>query len=283
MLFPSLYQMVPNEDTQYNGIVQLLLHFQWRWIGLLAMDDDNGDKFLQRLLPELLQNGICEAFTFKIPKQTYLADILDLILMQQEQYVVLAEKNASVFFVYGKFPSIMVLQTLLFAFHVASLPPLDKVWITTSHWDFYAINVARDLDIQTFHGALSFSVHSNEPLGFQTFLQTVKPFWANGDGFVQDFWELAFDCVIPMSDEEEGSNLTCTGEEKLESLPQPLFEMLMTGHSYNIYTAVYAVAQALHAVYQTRTRHRVLCDLQNIQPSQVIFPVKILLDFPKMD
>ncbi|XP_063158601.1 vomeronasal type-2 receptor 26-like [Candoia aspera] len=33
--FPSFFSMVPNENLQYEGIVQLLKHFGWNWIGLL--------------------------------------------------------------------------------------------------------------------------------------------------------------------------------------------------------------------------------------------------------
>ncbi|XP_066486224.1 vomeronasal type-2 receptor 26-like [Tiliqua scincoides] len=268
-LFPSMYQMVPNEDYQYMGVVQLLLHFQWTWVGLFVLDDNNGDRFLQTVLPMLSQNGICDAFILRTPKQSYLAEMMELLIMKQEKYAVLVEKNANVFFVYGEFPSMQVLKTLLFAFHVLSLPPLGKVWIITSHWDFDSINVEGHFGTQTFHGALSFTVHSNEPLGFQAFLQTIKPSWVKEDGFIQNFWEQAFDCLIPLSDEDERSKQTCTGEEKLNSLPQTIFEMSMTGHSYNIYNALHAVAHALHAVYGSSPKHRVLLEPQDVQPWQL--------------
>ncbi|XP_054850454.1 vomeronasal type-2 receptor 26-like [Eublepharis macularius] len=39
--FPSFYRLVPNEERQYTGIVRLLLHFRWTWVGLLAVDDES--------------------------------------------------------------------------------------------------------------------------------------------------------------------------------------------------------------------------------------------------
>uniref|UniRef100_A0A670YRI4 G-protein coupled receptors family 3 profile domain-containing protein n=1 Tax=Pseudonaja textilis TaxID=8673 RepID=A0A670YRI4_PSETE len=41
----------------------------------------------------------------------------------------------------------------------------------------------------------------------------------------------------------------CTGKENLQNLPTYMFEMSMTGESYNIYNAIYAVAYALHAMH----------------------------------
>ncbi|XP_060110804.1 vomeronasal type-2 receptor 26-like [Heteronotia binoei] len=45
---------------------------------------------------------------------------------------------------------------------------------------------------------------------------------------------------------------TCNGEERLEKLPGPLFEMSMTGYSYNIYNAMYAVAHAVQVMYSSK-------------------------------
>ncbi|XP_054832686.1 vomeronasal type-2 receptor 26-like [Eublepharis macularius] len=48
------------------------------------------------------------------------------------------------------------------------------------------------------------------------------------------------------------------GEEKLDSVPGTVFEMGMSGQSYVIYNAVYAVAHALHAMYSSRAQQRVM-------------------------
>uniref|UniRef100_A0ACB8EXA8 Uncharacterized protein n=1 Tax=Sphaerodactylus townsendi TaxID=933632 RepID=A0ACB8EXA8_9SAUR len=76
------------------------------------------------------------------------------------------------------------------------------------------------------------------------------------DGFVKEFWEQAFYC--PLQDPQEPLNVeeTCSGEERLEDLPAFVFEMHMTGDSYSIYNAVYAVAHALHAMYTSKSKHR---------------------------
>ncbi|XP_048366385.1 vomeronasal type-2 receptor 26-like [Sphaerodactylus townsendi] len=51
--------MVPREELQHTGMVQLLLHFQWTWIGTVTGDYDLGDKFLQTFLPMLSEKNIC--------------------------------------------------------------------------------------------------------------------------------------------------------------------------------------------------------------------------------
>ncbi|XP_053217137.1 vomeronasal type-2 receptor 26-like isoform X1 [Podarcis raffonei] len=275
MQYPFLYQMVPNEAHQHIGVVHLLQHFGWTWVGLIAVDDDKGDRFLQTIVPMLSQNGICYSFILRLPKWNYLDEIIDLAIQHFDSYTIAFEATAKVFFVYGEPPSFQALRFLLFAAPFFSLPPLGRVWIVTSHWDFASLSVQKDWDLQSFHGTISFTAHSNQPSGFPKFLQMLKPSWEKGDGFIQDFWEQAFSCSLEMSmGQEKNQKKTCTGEENLESLPGSVFEMSMTGHSYNVYNAVHAVALSLHAIYKSSPNERRLIEgekqfFQKVQPWQI--------------
>ncbi|XP_061447704.1 vomeronasal type-2 receptor 26-like [Rhineura floridana] len=273
-LLSSLYRMVPDEIYQYTGIVQLLLHFRWTWVGLFALDDDNGERFFQELVPMLSINRICFAFIERTPKWTYVAGMLDLFLNDLDKFPALMESKANVFIVHGAPPSMLNLSWYL---HMAVLDSgLGKVWIVTEQWDFRLSAYQKEWDIQPFHGAISFTVHSNEPPGFKKFLQSVNPFWEREDGFIQDFWEKAFSCSLKNSSRSEDEEPVegCTGEEKLESLSGTLFEMSLTGYSYNVYNAAHAVARALHTMFESRAKYRTkltrgMLELWSLQPWQI--------------
>uniref|UniRef100_A0A8D2KRH9 G-protein coupled receptors family 3 profile domain-containing protein n=1 Tax=Varanus komodoensis TaxID=61221 RepID=A0A8D2KRH9_VARKO len=256
VLFPFLYQMVPTEVQQYMGFIRFLQHFRWTWIGLLAVDDDKGQRFLQTMVTMLSQYLICDAFIVRIPKWDYVEQAIEVVLLHWKSYCTIAESKANVVFLYGEAPSFQSLTLLLFLTPFLDLAPLGKVWIITSHWDFASHSLQKMWDMQTFHGSISFSVHSNQPLQFQMFTQLVRPRWAKEDGFIQDFWQQAFNCLLKMPDVQEEGKETCSGDEKLDSLPGTFFEMKMTGHSYNIYNAAYAVAYALHTNYESSSKHR---------------------------
>ncbi|XP_054849999.1 vomeronasal type-2 receptor 26-like [Eublepharis macularius] len=269
ILFPYLYEMVPNEGSQYIGVVCLLQHFRWTWIGLVAGDDDDGDRFLETMVPILTENGICFDFAVRLPKLAYLQETIDLLYEQGNIFTIHNKTKANVYFVYSVPAAVFALRMLLFLAPLVALPPAHKVWILTCQWDFASFSFEKNWDIETFHGALSFTVHSKQPPGFQEFLQDVNPTWAKGDGFMKNFWEQAFSCSLQNSEVLKDSNTNCTSDEKLESIPMILFEMSMMGHSYNVYNAVHAVAHALHGIYISRSKHRRLVEGENVHPWQI--------------
>ncbi|XP_054850355.1 vomeronasal type-2 receptor 26-like [Eublepharis macularius] len=104
--------------------------------------------------------------------------------------------------------------------------------------------------------------------------QAIKPYGAEENDFLKNFWAQAFDCTFVNSNESSEVDGACTGEEKLQNLPGPVFEMHMSGHSYSIYNGVYAVAHALHAMYSSRSNIRarrsgIRSEFQDLQPWEV--------------
>ncbi|XP_077772831.1 vomeronasal type-2 receptor 26-like [Podarcis muralis] len=267
------YRMVPNEAHQYTGIVELLLHFEWTWVGLFTLDSESGEKFMEILQTLLFQRGICLAFSERTPKGSYFEEYYDMIPQWLQAYHDIAKSKASAVVVYGEARSMFYLQILLAAGEAENMTSMEKVWIMTAHLDFSAVAFRTSQDMQPFHGSICFTVHSKEVQGFKTLLRSLNPFMAGEDGFLQQFWLQTFYCFFSKSSTEFSE--PCTGQEKLESLPSSGFEMRMTGHSYSIYNAVYVVAHALHdAMYRSRAKDRGIVrrwrpQLQKLQPWQL--------------
>ncbi|XP_053217277.1 vomeronasal type-2 receptor 26-like [Podarcis raffonei] len=267
----SFYRMVPNEAHQHTGIVELLLHFGWTWVGLLAAE--SGERFIQTLKPLLSQKGICLAFAETNLKTTHLAAYYAMYFQLVQIYQAILESKAKVVVVYGGTKSMLTLRTMvaLGEMEIVTKISVGKVWILTAQLDFTALSHQMNWDMQAFQGSLSFAVHSNVVQGFKFFLGAQNPFEANGNGFVKQIWAQVFLCSFPNSSTEEQASGTCTGEEKLENLPSSGFEMSITGHSYSIYTAVYAIAHALHAMFLPGAKYRRMVEgeMQELQPWQL--------------
>ncbi|XP_060110811.1 vomeronasal type-2 receptor 26-like [Heteronotia binoei] len=58
----SIYQMLPNEALQYKGILHLLLHFNWTWVGFFDGFHMNSEWFMKNMVSEFSKNGICFDF-----------------------------------------------------------------------------------------------------------------------------------------------------------------------------------------------------------------------------
>uniref|UniRef100_A0A670JM39 Receptor ligand binding region domain-containing protein n=1 Tax=Podarcis muralis TaxID=64176 RepID=A0A670JM39_PODMU len=252
--FPFFYQMVPNEVSQDEGIVHLIQYFGWTWVGLIVSDDDNGAEFELRLKSVFSRNSICIAFAEKAPRVAFsgVDEYGYKFHYKEEDLFALSVTTANVIIAYGDTYAMKVFQLTLYLHQPFKKTPLEKVWIIPAQWDLTSAFLLKEWDFKIFHGSLSMAIHSKEVPGFWSFLQNFNPYQHQNDLFIQQFWYAMFQCSISNSFAAEVNINLCSGEEMLEHLPNTIFEMSMSGESYAIYNAIYAMAHSLHVVYSSR-------------------------------
>ncbi|XP_077171527.1 vomeronasal type-2 receptor 26-like [Paroedura picta] len=141
--FPFLYEMVPNEAEEHRGVVLLLRHFGWTWVGFLAADGENGDKFLENIGPILTKNGICVAFTFRLARTSYVEEFSELFLTLWEKYPVLLDRKANIHaFLRGTFFNNSAGDTVYFDKYHALVTSFDITnWVTFPNGSFIRVQV----------------------------------------------------------------------------------------------------------------------------------------------
>ncbi|XP_032092131.1 vomeronasal type-2 receptor 26-like [Thamnophis elegans] len=253
----SFYQMVPPEELQHKGILSLLLHFNWTWIAILIMYNDQGEKFVETMVPLLSKNGICVSFIQQVPKITDFNSLEGMLQQAAKIYDHVMGGNTNVLLYHGESFALSYLLWIQYVPNIEEVrsKPKGIVWIITAQVEFSLNPFQRAWDIKIIDGALSLIVHSTALPEFRSFARKQNPFTTKGDGFIRQFWQEAFDCVFPNVTSDVPENI-CSGTEDLESLPGTLFEMDITGHSYSVYNAVHAIAHALHALTSSRNTER---------------------------
>ncbi|XP_032997988.1 vomeronasal type-2 receptor 26-like [Lacerta agilis] len=242
--FPFVYRMVPKEEHQYLGIVQLLLHFNWTWIGLIAPDTENGDRFMRTLMPLLTRNTICAVFSFSIPIQNEEKKMLLTLLK-----IILTWEKVNVLIYYGEmryfFSTIHILQNKV---EKSIGPTVGKVWITTALWD---------LTLTLSHDILSsLNMH-----GFFSFLTRIKrPNYDDYDTLLYSIFQFGyktFNCSYSKHILSVKGRKRCREDEILESLPDEVIEKTLSLDNYSIYNLVLALARALKAALSSKSNQMV--------------------------
>ncbi|XP_061447535.1 vomeronasal type-2 receptor 26-like [Rhineura floridana] len=272
--FPSVYRIIPNESPQYVGIVQLLQHFGWTWVGLIVSDDDSGETLSRTLIPWLHHSNICLAFKEIIPTlKKHWGEIKQLNDKLERISSVISSVETNVILAHGDSRSMEGLRMVLSLHELDEMKPIERVWIITAQWDFPSVYFSGVFTPKSFNGTLSFTLHTNDVAGYEEFLEMLNP-TQSMFYYIHGFWSNAFVCSFPAYNIYIPGAGNCTGEEKLRLLPASVFEMEMSGQIYSIYNAVYTVAHALHAMLSSRSqqkamRHGHTWNLLSVHPWQL--------------
>ncbi|XP_058040172.1 vomeronasal type-2 receptor 26-like [Ahaetulla prasina] len=254
------HQMFPNEHLQIMGIVQLLLHFSWTWIGIIFHANDVGERFLREELIMFSQTGICFDYIQEFPTEIFSDEMGELLDSFLEIYKVIMTSTSNVVILYSE-NQVMAFFRMISVSEIVDTVAVerkDKVWILPAQMEYASVPFQRYRRMDFIHGTLSFAVSSKELLGFNRFLQMRNNVPEEKDRLSRVFWEQAFGCSLSTSTLKPNSEKRCTGEEKLEALPDSVFELSMTGQSYSIYNAVHVVAHALQGMLTSYSKHRAM-------------------------
>ncbi|XP_052023992.1 vomeronasal type-2 receptor 116-like isoform X2 [Apodemus sylvaticus] len=229
--FPYLHQIGPKDTHLSHGMVSLMLHFRWTWIGVVISDNDQGIQFLSELREEMQRHRICLAFLNVIPEtmETYMtkAMIYDKQIMTS---------SAKVAIIYGEMNS-----TLEVNFRRWQYLGSQRVWITTSQWD--VITNKKEFNLDFFHGTVTFANHRGEIAKFRNFMQTMTY-----DKYPVNISESMLgwkycNCSVSKNSNKM-DNFVFNNTLKWTALHK--YDMALSEEGYNLYNAVYAVAHTYH-------------------------------------
>ncbi|XP_069816181.1 extracellular calcium-sensing receptor-like [Dendropsophus ebraccatus] len=270
--FRSFFRTVPSDAFQSRGLAQLVLHFGWTWIGLLALDDDYGQQGIQQVKRDIIKAGACVAF------------MENIISNQEDQNAphiarVIKDSTATVVVIFSPDVNIgFVLDEMLRQNVTGKVLIASEAWSTSS---FFSEKKYSKLLL----GTIGFALHSGIINGFGDFLNKINPSMVVGKQYIKIFWEQVFDCKF--QDQTSIKNLSnsfikeCTGLESLESIHNSFNDVSSLRVTYNLYLAVHAVAKALKDLGKCKKgdgpfTSGTCADIENFKPWQLLYYMKKL-------
>ncbi|XP_063785757.1 extracellular calcium-sensing receptor-like [Pseudophryne corroboree] len=268
--FRSFFRTVPSDAFQSQGLAQLVLHFGWTWVGLVATDNDYGQQGIQMIKRDILKAGACVAFTENI------------ITSQQDRNAphvvgVIKESSATAVVIFSTDIDLVYVLDEMLRQNISG-----KLWIAGEAWatsPFLSVDKYSRLLV----GTIGFALHSESMPGFGDFLNSIHPSMPVGGEWIKIFWEVVFSCKFPDKKNFTASSQSliheCTGEESLKSLQNSYNDISGLRVTYNIYTAVRVVAKALQDLGNCRNGNGPFAngscaDVRNFQPWQLLHYVK---------
>nr|XP_033771576.1 vomeronasal type-2 receptor 26-like [Geotrypetes seraphini] len=219
--FPYFYHTVPSELHLCAGIIKLLKHFGWTWVGIIACMDDNSQRAVQILREGIEKNGGCIEFI-----DTYKHSFVHQNM--SEIYHTIHTSSTKVIILYCNRHYTDFLK------HTIIWDVSGKIWIFAAEPLFYFPSYHNDR-----RNAFAFSVAKKNIPSFHKFVREVNPVVFPNDSFLEMWWKDLCNDRCP-----ESIQRTCSNNETSFYLIH--CDIINSGDSYNVYNAVYALAHALH-------------------------------------
>ncbi|NWV31626.1 TS1R1 protein, partial [Grantiella picta] len=222
-LYPSFLRTIPSDRQQVKAMFFLLQHFGWTWVVLLGSDNTYGRAGLDALQELLTTSNVCVAYRGTIPINT------DANNPELHNLVrILTDVKVNVTIVFSNRGSAIPFFEVVVQRNITGM-----VWVASEDWSL-AQTVWQVPGIQTTGSVIGMAVEEPET----TMLERFEAWKMSAEGAMAECGSSA---------EADGSTWLdctrcCTGCDTLTTAP----DMYDAQGSFNVYSAVYAVAHGLH-------------------------------------
>ncbi|XP_030050945.1 vomeronasal type-2 receptor 116-like [Microcaecilia unicolor] len=229
--FPYFYRTVPSDLHICAGIVKLLKHFGWTWVGIIAFDDENSMRAVQILREGIEQSGGCIEFIETLRQSR------SLRLQNTDIYNTFSTYSTKVIILYSNKDYREIIR------HTPIWEAPGKVWIISEEWGFFFPSYSVDRK-----NTLALAVAKKTIPSFHKFVREGNPAMFPNDSFIEMWWKNLCNNQCPKSIQR-----SCSSDETF--FFQIHCDSINSGDSYNVYNAVYGLAHALHDMITSGSRN----------------------------
>ncbi|XP_041655950.1 taste receptor type 1 member 1-like [Cheilinus undulatus] len=234
--FPSFLRTVhPNKDV-IEVIFKILEHFNWRWVAFLNSDNDFGNDGLEMFIKRIKDTEICLAYAKGLSSTTNYPQIFKQIEAQRINTIIV-------------FAPKMTAEALIVS--AIQLNVTQKVWIADDGWSLNK-RLPKEEGIKSIGHVLGVSQPVVTIPGFRDFIYSTKGRRHFEYTEANKFCNQVCNCN------------SITAEEIINSDPS---------FSFPVYSAVYAIAHALHYALQ--------CGVDHCNHNITVYPHMVLTELKK--
>ncbi|XP_067863056.1 taste receptor type 1 member 1-like [Heptranchias perlo] len=256
VLFPSFFRTIPSDRNQVEAMVLLIQRFGWNWISVIASDNQYGQDGKHRVIELASTRGICVAYQGIIHDHETTSEHAVSKMITH-----IGRSN----------PNVIVLFSDLISARTFFQAAVDgnitgKTWILSESVSEEGI-ISEIPNVKKTGTFLGISVKRGPMPGFGEFV--AKAIAAQNPVIDQDHSTSARKAANSNISAQENCAQICTECRHFTSASlQTILGPSGWGISFNVYSAMYAVAHALH--------HLLQCDSGSCDKSRIFLPSQLL-------
>ncbi|KAL3991803.1 olfactory receptor [Sarotherodon galilaeus] len=209
--YPTFFRVIPNDDYQVKAIAQLLVRFNWTWVGVVRGDHEYGRFAAQGLMRELQGTSVCVAYQEMIP----------LLYNQQRALKIMQVMRSSLARVVVVFSAEGEMTPFLRDYMKQNITGIQ--WVASEAWVTASVFTGKEY-YPYLGGTVGFGIRKGYISRLSNYLETVNP------------QRYPNNMLLP----------PCSGQESPLKQHSAYLNTSSPRVAYNVYKAVYAIAHSLH-------------------------------------